>query len=92
MEMPSVPDDKNFTPYQKNVIDNYYKNRDTIMQRRLGEIVSDLYLAEGSRKAERLWGKARDALLKAGANKVEVEKLAADRNVERLAALVGRLF
>ena len=33
--------------YQKEVISRYYENLDTIMLGKLGELVTDLYLAEG---------------------------------------------
>ena len=32
--------------HQKKVISNYYKNLDTIMLQRLGELVTELYLAK----------------------------------------------
>ena len=56
-----------------------------------GEIVSELYLGTSEKKADRLWDRAHKALLAAGANKVEVEKLIADKSVERLAKLVNSL-
>ena len=83
---------RNFTPYQKGVVKRYYEQRESISAQRLGEIVSDLYLCEGSGKAAKLWKSARTALLNAGANPVEVEKLCADRSLERLAKLAGDLF
>ena len=33
--------------YQQKAISNYYKNRDAIMMQRLGELVTDLFLAHG---------------------------------------------
>ena len=42
------------TPYQERIIRNYYRNQDSIMLQRLGEMISDLYLAEGKGR-ERLW-------------------------------------
>ena len=82
---------QHYSEYQKGVIMRYYEHSDTIARQKLGEIVSDLYLGAGGKKADRLWDRARKALLAAGANKVEVEKLIADRSVERLAKLVNSL-
>ncbi len=48
--------------YQDRVIKNYYQNQNVIMLQRLGDLVSDLYLAEGKAK-DRLW-KRIAALLK----------------------------
>jgi hypothetical protein len=81
-----------YTSYQKGIIKRYYEHKDDILNQRLGEIVSDLYLTGTPAKAARLWKSAHKALLGAGANKARVEKLVAERNVEALAALVNELF
>ena len=49
------------TPHQQKVIKNYYKNREAISQQRLGELVTDLYLAEG-KKRETIWKRICSAL------------------------------
>jgi len=49
--------------YQDRVIRNYYQNRDEIMLQRLGELVTDLFLAEGKTKA-RLWKRVAEILEK----------------------------
>lgn len=51
-----------FTPYQKKVIDRYYEHRDPIMLARLGEIASELYLADTEAKLKRLWTRAETAM------------------------------
>jgi len=56
--------------YQQRVIRNYYDNRDTIMMQRLGDLVTDLFLAEG---------KARVKLWKRVATTLEKLKVPADR-------------
>ncbi len=43
--------------YQDRIIKNYYQNFDAIMVQRLGEMVTDLYLAEGKART-RLWDRA----------------------------------
>ncbi|MEX0977314.1 MAG: hypothetical protein WDZ48_00585 [Pirellulales bacterium] len=40
--------------YQDKIIKNYYRNRDAIALQRLGELVTELYLAEGKAR-ERHW-------------------------------------
>lgn len=42
------------SPYQKKIIDRYYRNFDAIKFQRLSELVTDLYLAEG-KKRDRIW-------------------------------------
>jgi hypothetical protein len=54
---------KELTSYQKGVIDNYYANLDTICLQRLGELVTELYLAEGEKKKERLWQRVHKAMV-----------------------------
>jgi hypothetical protein len=49
--------------YQQRIIKNYYQNQDAILLQRLGELVTDLYLAEGKAR-ERLWTRAATALEK----------------------------
>ena len=44
------------TPYQRKIIERYYKNLDGITLQRLSELATDLYLAEG-KKRDRLWSR-----------------------------------
>lgn len=50
--------------YQKAVISRYYENLDTIMLTRLGELVTELYLADTAAKKQRLWQRVRKAMTK----------------------------
>jgi hypothetical protein len=49
--------------YQDRAIRNYYENLDLILLQRLGELVSDLFLAEGKQRA-RLWKRVSEILAK----------------------------
>lgn len=49
------------TPYQRKIIDRYYKNFDAIKLQRLAELATDLYLAEG-KKLDRLWKQVETSL------------------------------
>ncbi len=49
--------------HQDRVIRDYYRNRDEIMLQRLGELTTDLYLAEGKART-RLWRRAADTMEK----------------------------
>ncbi len=51
-----------YSPHQKKIIERYYDNRDGIMLAKLGDIVSELYLAETDAKLNRLWGRADKAM------------------------------
>jgi hypothetical protein len=50
------------TPHQRKIIERYYDRRDEIMLTRLGEIVSELMLAESAKKVEQLWKRATAAM------------------------------
>jgi hypothetical protein len=60
--------------YQDRIIRNYYQNRDEIMLQRLGELVTDLYLAEGKSKT-RLWKRVAEVLEKLKVPKDEIQHL-----------------
>jgi len=49
--------------YQKDVISRYYDNLDTIMLQKLGELVTELYLADTPAKKDRLWQRAHKAMV-----------------------------
>jgi len=53
---------KGFSNYQNKVIADYYKNREDIMLQKLGELVTELYLAESEKKRDKLWERAKKAM------------------------------
>ena len=65
--------------YQDRIIRNYYRHRDEIMLQRLGELVTDLYLAEGKARA-RLWKRVAEALAKLKVRKDQVQNLVRSDN------------
>ena len=77
--------------YQDRVIRNYYQNRDEIMLQRLGELVTDLFLAEGKQKA-RLWKRAGEVLAKLGVPKDQVQHLLRSDNPTLLANTLKKLL
>jgi hypothetical protein len=53
---------REYSEYQNNAISQYYNNLDTIMLQKLGELVTELYLAETPAKKDRLWQRAHKAM------------------------------
>ncbi|MFO0889763.1 MAG: hypothetical protein U0790_11560 [Isosphaeraceae bacterium] len=51
------------TPYQKKIIERYYRNFDAIKHQQLSELATELYLAEGKKK-DRLWKRVEESLRK----------------------------
>lgn len=82
--------DRDYTPYQREVIRRYYENLDTIALQRLSELVSEAYLAEG-KKADRVWERIERALRNARVAETEIDRIVTARDVEELARLVSKL-
>ncbi len=61
-----------YTPHQQKIIKRYYDNADTIQLQRLGELVTDLYLAEGKKRAT-VWKRIITAMekLKVPADRIQ---------------------
>ncbi len=50
------------TPHQKKIIERYYDHRQTIMLEKLGNVVTELFLADSPAKRDRLWARAAKAM------------------------------
>lgn len=81
---------REYSAHQRKIIDRYYEHRGTIKAHRLGELVGELYLAEG-KKAETLWKRVEQALAGSGADTREAARVLEKRDLEGLARLVGTL-
>ena len=83
---------QDLTPHQKGIVRRYYEHQDDLVQQKLAEVVSELYLCEDEKKAAKLWRSARTALSKTSAGQGRVERIVSERDVQGLAELVGQLF
>ena len=79
-----------FTPYQKKIIDRYYKNFDAITFQRLSELASDLYLAEGKQR-DRLWKRVEEALRKIEFPESRIAHLLEKRDPQLLVGVLKEL-
>lgn len=77
--------------YQDRVIRNYYQNRDDIMLQRLGELVTDLYLAEGNAKT-RIWKRVAEILEKLKISPNEIQRLVRSDNPALVADVLKKLL
>lgn len=77
--------------HQRGIVKRYYEHRDSIMANKLGEIVSELYLATDAKKAERLWKSARTALENTETAPAVIDQIVGSKDVRKLAEIVGRL-
>jgi hypothetical protein len=79
-----------FTPYQQKIIKRYYDNLDTIQLQRLAELVGELYLAEGKKRA-RTWTAVCTAMQKLGVPPARIEHLRQQDNPALVAQVVKEL-
>ncbi|RIK86980.1 MAG: hypothetical protein DCC67_02220 [Planctomycetota bacterium] len=66
--------DRQYTKFQQRAIKNFYENREAISIQRLGELVTDLYLAEGKSRASK-WKQIAAALERLGVPKAQIDHL-----------------
>ncbi len=71
--------------YQADVISRYYDNLDTIMLQKLGELVSELYLADTDKLRDRLWQRVEKAMTKLRVPPAIIDHIMQKREVEILA-------
>ncbi|MFM9011195.1 MAG: hypothetical protein ACKON8_10080 [Planctomycetota bacterium] len=79
------------TKHQQSIVKNYYANLDTALLQRLGEQVTDLYLAEG-KKREKLWTSIAGSLAKLGVPQSRIDTVRKSDDARRLATLVQELL
>lgn len=75
------------TPYQEGIIKRYYNNRDDIMWGKLSDMVADLYLAEGKKRAQ-LWKRIVTALENLKIPQPRIDHLVASDNPAMLARFI----
>lgn len=71
--------------YQKQVIGDYYKNLDTIMLQRLGELVTELYLTKTHDQKKLLWQRVHKAMLNLKIAPAIINHIMAKKDIEILA-------
>lgn len=79
-----------FTPHQQKIIKRYYENQDTIQLQRLAELVTELYLAEGKKRAG-VWKRIVSALEKLKVPASQIAHLQAKDDPKLIAKLVQDL-
>jgi hypothetical protein len=79
------------TAHQEKIIRNYYRNQDDIMLQKLGELVTDVYLAEGKAK-QRVWERISAALTKLKVPETRIQQLVQADNPALVANLLKELL
>ena len=60
--------------YQQNIIKNYYENRENIALQRVQELVTELFLSEGKKRAAQ-WDRLEKHLLKLEVKQATIDSL-----------------
>lgn len=76
---------RELSSYQQKLVKNYYENLDTIMLQKLGELVTELYLADSPKKADRLWKRVEKAMKNLKIKPGLIEHIMSKRDVKILA-------
>jgi hypothetical protein len=84
--------DRDYTPYQRKVIQRHYKNQDTMRGQRISEMISEIYLATTPKKRATLWARMQKLLEDGGLPAPEVARIVGSQDVEALARLVEKGF
>ena len=86
---------REYSSYQRKLIKRYYENLDDIRTQKLGELVTEIYLATTPKRLDSLWGRAAKLLHEKDADpehQAAVEALLDARDVEALADLAAQRF
>lgn len=79
------------TKHQQSIVKRYYENLDTVLLQRVGEQVTDLYLAEGKKRAK-LWQSIEVSLEKLGVPRSRIDHVRNSDDARQLATLLQELL
>ena len=79
-----------FTRHQQGIIKRYYASSDSILLQKLGEQVTELYLAEG-KKTEKMWVTVAASMLKLGVPQSRIDHIVQQSDPKLVANIVTEL-
>lgn len=77
--------------YQQRIIKGYYENREAIALQRVQELVTELYLTSGKKRAKH-WETLAAHLSKLGVKQAQIDHLISQDNPELVAKLVKSMM
>jgi hypothetical protein len=78
------------TPHQQKIVRRYYDNQEPLALQRLAELVGELYLTQGKKRA-RVWTTLESAMQKLAVPQARIDHLKRQDNPALLADLVKEL-
>ncbi|MEM7681997.1 MAG: hypothetical protein AAF288_08575 [Planctomycetota bacterium] len=82
---------RDLSRHQEKIVKRYYDQQDTRRVHKLGDLLSELYLADSKAKQDKLWAKAEADLLALGVEAQRVDRAVAGRDLERLGRLIQQV-
>ena len=82
--------DREYSSYQRKIISRYYDNREQMDEQRLTDLVAELYLSEGKKRAK-LWVTAQELMGRLYVPAKRIEHVIASDDPTILAAVVNDL-
>ena len=86
---------RDLSRHQEKIVKRYYQHRDALMAQKLGELVSDLYMADTDKKRASLWSRVEKALAnlpkEAAGQKLKAELAVEKQDLKLLAELVNEV-
>jgi hypothetical protein len=82
--------EREYTPYQLQIIQRYYRNQPTLLRQRLADLVGELFLAEDSKKG-RLWKRVAEILRALQVPESRIAHLLQRQDPQLLAGLIKEL-
>jgi hypothetical protein len=80
-----------YTPYQKKIIERYYQNFDAIKNQQLSELATEIFLADGEKKKDRLWKRVEDSLRRLEFPESRITHLLERREPSMLVSIIDEL-
>jgi len=81
-----------YTPHQKRIIRDYYKNRSDLMLQKLAELASELAVETDERRQRALWRRAEKALRNLNVPSWRVARILEAQDPRLLAEVVKDFF
>lgn len=83
--------DRDYSNYQKKVINRFYENRGQIDEQKLSELVTSLYLADNAKKRAKMWEQAENIMSRLKVPKSRIKHVLETDDAAVLAAVVEDL-
>ena len=81
---------KSYTRYQQGIIKRHYEHADSKSIQRLQELVTEIYLCESDKKADKLWATVSKCLTQLKTKPETIARIIPERDVSALADHIGK--